>query len=329
MHRQTTRGARQILSIRPPVRQTTHPRNRRSTAQNVATRLSHHAPTQGPWFSGTTHCREGEAPAEPHPCRERVIDPPCAAKTLANVHSADQRSVARLEPRRPKSSPGSQNFREYQGHWAAAQWHWLSDKTQCREGEAPAEPHPCRERFFDPRCAAKTLANAHSADQRSAARLEPRPPRSSTVFSQNFRESQCHWVTARGCVFAPWCARRRQRVASTLYPQAAARRLIAFSLLTSHFLLLSTFYSLRPRAASRPAAHCGNSAVGIESASALSLPGGGGITYDRICSMTRPCTSVRRRSIPEVRKVVRLWSSPMRCRMVAYRSWLVVRPSAV
>jgi hypothetical protein len=38
---------------------------------------------------------------------------------------------------------------------AATQWHWLSGKTQCREGEAPAEPHPCRERFFDPRCAAK------------------------------------------------------------------------------------------------------------------------------------------------------------------------------
>ena len=25
------------------------------------------------------------------------------------------------------------------------------DKMQCREGEAPAEPHPCRERFIDPR----------------------------------------------------------------------------------------------------------------------------------------------------------------------------------
>ncbi|MEY3172393.1 MAG: hypothetical protein RLZZ436_306 [Planctomycetota bacterium] len=37
----------------------------------------------------------------------------------------------------------------------AGQWHWLSGKTQCREGEAPAEPHPCRERFFDPHCAAK------------------------------------------------------------------------------------------------------------------------------------------------------------------------------
>jgi hypothetical protein len=78
----------------------------------------------------------------------------------------------------------------------SAQWHWLSDKMQCRAGEAPAEPHPCRERFFNPRCAAKTLANAHSADQRSAARQEPRPPRSSPVFSQNFRESQCHWPSA-------------------------------------------------------------------------------------------------------------------------------------
>jgi hypothetical protein len=68
------------------------------------------------------------------------------------------------------------------------------DKMQCWEGEAPAEPHPCRERFFDPRCAAQTLANAHSADQRSAARQEPRPPRSSPVSSQNFRGSQWHWA---------------------------------------------------------------------------------------------------------------------------------------
>jgi hypothetical protein len=55
---------------------------------------------------------------------------------------------------------------------------------------------PGSERFFDPRCAAKTLANAHSADQRSAARQEPRSPRSSPVFLQNFRESQCHWPSA-------------------------------------------------------------------------------------------------------------------------------------
>jgi hypothetical protein len=84
----------------------------------------------------------------------------------------------------------------------SAQWHRLSDKTQCREGEAPAEPHPCRERFFDPRCAAKTLASVHSADQRSAARQEPRPSRSSPVFSQNFRESQCNWPSA-GWTTAP------------------------------------------------------------------------------------------------------------------------------
>jgi hypothetical protein len=61
------------------------------------------------------------------------------------------------------------------------------------QGEVPAEPHPCRERFIDPCCAAKTLASDHSVDQRSAARQEPRRPRSSTVFSQNFREPQGHW----------------------------------------------------------------------------------------------------------------------------------------
>ncbi|MEY3173146.1 MAG: hypothetical protein RLZZ436_1060, partial [Planctomycetota bacterium] len=80
---------------------------------------------------------------------------------------------------------------------AEAQWPWLSGTTRCRAGEAPAEPHPCRERFFDPRCAAKTLANAHSADQRSAARQEPRPPRFSPVFSQNFREPHRHQAAAR------------------------------------------------------------------------------------------------------------------------------------
>ncbi|MEY3174605.1 MAG: hypothetical protein RLZZ436_2519 [Planctomycetota bacterium] len=95
---------------------------------------------------------------------------------------------------------------ETQGPWAAGQWRSLSGTTHCREGEAPAEPHPCRERFIDPCCVAKTLAIAHSVDQRSAARQEPRPPRSSPVFSQNFREPQGHWVAARRliCVsFAP------------------------------------------------------------------------------------------------------------------------------
>jgi hypothetical protein len=43
----------------------------------------------------------------------------------------------------------------------------------------------------------KTHAHSHSADQRSAARQEPRPPRSSPAFSQNFRESQRHWASAR------------------------------------------------------------------------------------------------------------------------------------
>ncbi|MEY3172552.1 MAG: hypothetical protein RLZZ436_465 [Planctomycetota bacterium] len=55
---------------------------------------------------------------------------------------------------------------------------------------------------------------------------------------------------------------RQQRVASALYPRAAALRLIAlslltshFSLLTSHFSLLTSFSALPSRAASRPATH--------------------------------------------------------------------------
>jgi hypothetical protein len=31
------------------------------------------------------------------------------------------------------------------------------------QGEAPAEPHPCRERFTDPCCSVKTLAITHGA----------------------------------------------------------------------------------------------------------------------------------------------------------------------
>ncbi|MEY3173499.1 MAG: hypothetical protein RLZZ436_1413 [Planctomycetota bacterium] len=49
---------------------------------------------------------------------------------------------------------------------------------------------------------------------------------------------------APGCVFVPWYAQRQHRVASTLYPQAAAKRLIALSLLTSHFSLLTSHFSL-------------------------------------------------------------------------------------
>ncbi|MEY3174446.1 MAG: hypothetical protein RLZZ436_2360, partial [Planctomycetota bacterium] len=47
-------------------------------------------------------------------------------------------------------------------------------------------------------------------------------------------ESQCHWAPARRLIcggspelrFTPKCARRQQRVARALYPQAAARRLM-------------------------------------------------------------------------------------------------------
>jgi hypothetical protein len=81
---------------------------------------------------------------------------------------------------------------------AAAQWRWLSGTTHCREGEAPAEPHPCRERFIDPCCGAKMLASDYRVDQRSAARQEPRRPRSSPVFSQNFREPQGQWRQPAG-----------------------------------------------------------------------------------------------------------------------------------
>ena len=47
---------------------------------------------------------------------------------------------------------------------AAAQWHWLCGRSQCREGEAPAEPHPCCERCTDPCCSVKLLAIVDRAD---------------------------------------------------------------------------------------------------------------------------------------------------------------------
>jgi hypothetical protein len=62
---------------------------------------------------------------------------------------------------------------------AVAQWHWLFDKTQCREGEAPAEPHRYRERFFDPRCAAKrwqTLTARTSVQRLGRSLARPRVP---------------------------------------------------------------------------------------------------------------------------------------------------------
>ena len=43
------------------------------------------------------------------------------------------------------------------------------------------------------RCCARSLAIAHSADQRSVARREPRPPGSSPARSQDFRELQRDW----------------------------------------------------------------------------------------------------------------------------------------
>jgi hypothetical protein len=47
-----------------------------------------------------------------------------------------------------------------------------------------------------PAASQKTLATAHIADRRSAARQEPRPPESSPVFSPTFRELQRHWAVA-------------------------------------------------------------------------------------------------------------------------------------
>jgi hypothetical protein len=64
------------------------------------------------------------------------------------------------------------------------------------QGEAPAAPHPCRERCTDPCCSVKTPAITHSADHRSVARHEPRPPESSPVQPRNSRELQCHWASA-------------------------------------------------------------------------------------------------------------------------------------
>ncbi|MEY3173386.1 MAG: hypothetical protein RLZZ436_1300, partial [Planctomycetota bacterium] len=53
-------------------------------------------------------------------------------------------------------------------------------------------------------------------------------------------------ASAPGCDLHPGAhpCPRRQRVATALYPQAAARRLSAFSLLTSHFSLLTSPFSL-------------------------------------------------------------------------------------
>jgi hypothetical protein len=108
------------------------------------------------------------------------------------------------------------------------------------QGETPAEPHPCRERFIDPRCAAKTLANAHSADQRSAARLEPRRPKSSPVFSQDFRESQGHWAAAwwligvvRGCLLCSGRAAGCGQAGGAEYTQSHSLHSVSFRIVSS------------------------------------------------------------------------------------------------
>ncbi len=60
-------------------------------------------------------------------------------------------------------------------------------QMQCREGTAPAEPHPCRERFFDPRCAAKTLPKR---SQRGPAFSGSAGASPAQVFTRLFTEFQ-------------------------------------------------------------------------------------------------------------------------------------------
>ena len=87
--------------------------------------------------------------------------------------------------RKPPVAFRTEGARAGQGRWprvdsavyprAAAQWHWLCGRRRCREGEAPAEPHPCCERCTDPCCSVKLLAIVDRADPRAVARQEPRP----------------------------------------------------------------------------------------------------------------------------------------------------------
>ncbi|MEY3175118.1 MAG: hypothetical protein RLZZ436_3032 [Planctomycetota bacterium] len=229
---------------------------------------------------------QGETPAEPHPCRERFIDPRCAAKTLANAHSADQRSAARLEPRRPKSSPFSQNFREYQGHWAPARRliafslltsHFrLSSRAKALYPRAPAlrlsalppggssrvRPALC----FSPE-GGTSIAGGASRRKPAANHLQPsgRHIRCGAVSATPHR-APCPHLSGRA--EAPGCDfRTLVRTASASrhqHPLPAGCRQAAHCVLTSHFSLLTSHFSLPSLlsrqgslpAGFRPAAQC-------------------------------------------------------------------------
>jgi hypothetical protein len=96
------------------------------------------------------------------------------------------------------------------------------------QGEAPAEPHPCRERCTEPCCSIKTPAIAHSRDQRSVARQEPRTPESSPVCSQHSRELQRHWAQAPTCVSHRKCALCQTRLRRVGNAPAGCRNATCF-----------------------------------------------------------------------------------------------------
>jgi hypothetical protein len=131
------------------------------------------------------------------PRPDRVTKTPCGVRPMSIGRCGPGELLRRYQPRGHAPLPGIDIPPHGLSRGAESERRLavFLNTVSPSQGEAPAEPHPCRERFIDPCCAAKTLASDHSGDQRSAARQEPRRPESSTVFSQNFREPQGHWAS--------------------------------------------------------------------------------------------------------------------------------------
>ena len=125
--------------------------------------------------------------------------------------------MARQEPHPPGASPVcSQDSRELQRHWAAA-----TRLSGWAEAPGCVLHRRCARwrgrwrgggRGLCPQAAAmrlESLAIAYSADQRAVARQEPRPPGHSPVCSQDSRELQRHWASARPLALSAagrqWC----------------------------------------------------------------------------------------------------------------------------
>gem|GEM_PF-6940957 len=194
--------------------------------EGVGRAFARRLPPCGWNHAGKTGCREGKAPAEPHPCGSHCADHRCFAKSPAIAHSTDQ------------PFGGSAGASPWDGETAREWESWsislflsvdVSSAAGCcrncwshaisprRKGRTEGSNFrhfqlcalaPLREvRVGTARCPPPRLHEIRetiSSVLNTVSPSQPRPPSSSPVLSQDSKELQDHWASAHLLSLAPW-----------------------------------------------------------------------------------------------------------------------------